>query len=104
MELWTGGACKAVVHRVVNRSGRDRYSTAFFRGNAYDTVCRPLLEPPAGVQTTAEAAGSGSVIAESVLDEFRPVRVGSAFNSLVRLYYSPGEGAAAANPAVMQAA
>ena len=51
MECWTGGRFRSTPHRVVNRTGRERYSIAFFSVPDYGTVVRPLLP-----ETAAEAA------------------------------------------------
>jgi isopenicillin N synthase-like dioxygenase len=104
LELWTGGAFTAVVHRVVNRSGRERYSSAFFRANAMDTVCRPLLAPT-DVQPKAgsnNASSSGNAVVDCVLDELRPVRVGSVYNALP--FYRIGDGSVTAASVVQAAA
>jgi len=42
LELVTCGRFPATMHRVVNRSGAERYSVPFFISPDYDTVLRPL--------------------------------------------------------------
>jgi isopenicillin N synthase-like dioxygenase len=42
LELLTGGLYYPAKHRVVNRSGIDRYSVPFFLSPAFDTVLTPL--------------------------------------------------------------
>lgn len=42
LELLTSGVCYPAKHRVVNRSGRDRYSVPFFFSPNFDTVVDPL--------------------------------------------------------------
>ena len=42
LELLTSGVCYPAKHRVVNRSGKDRYSVPFFFSPNFDTVVDPL--------------------------------------------------------------
>jgi isopenicillin N synthase-like dioxygenase len=63
LELWSGGRFPASVHRVVNYSGAERYSIAFFRGNAPSTVVRPLL-PPVGCGDVRAGASQSSVASD----------------------------------------
>lgn len=42
LEAWTSGKYKLNLHRVVNRSGTDRYSVPFFYNGHPDCVIRPL--------------------------------------------------------------
>jgi isopenicillin N synthase-like dioxygenase len=48
LEIFSNGVFKAPVHRVVNPSGRERFSSPFYRGAAPDTMLRPLVPPAAG--------------------------------------------------------
>ncbi len=43
LELWSGGRLKSTPHRVVNRSGRERYSFPYFAVPRHDVVVAPLL-------------------------------------------------------------
>ena len=44
MKLWTNGLFKATPHRVINRSGRQRYSVAFFMNADDGARVTPMLE------------------------------------------------------------
>jgi len=44
MKIWTGGMFMATPHRVINRSGRERFSIPFFMNPTRDAVIRPILE------------------------------------------------------------
>jgi len=53
MQIWTNGEFSSTPHRVINRSGADRYSIPFFVNPRWDVPVRPLIgEVPA--QTEAE--------------------------------------------------
>lgn len=44
MKIWTNGMFMATPHRVINRSGRERYSIPFFMNPTHDALVRPILE------------------------------------------------------------
>jgi isopenicillin N synthase-like dioxygenase len=46
LKVWTDGIFSSTVHRVINRSGRERYSIPFFMYPSYDAVIQPLLRNP----------------------------------------------------------
>ncbi|WP_120636082.1 isopenicillin N synthase family oxygenase [Ruegeria sp. EL01] len=43
LELWSGGRLKSTPHRVVNKSGRERYSFPYFAVPRHDVIVAPLL-------------------------------------------------------------
>jgi isopenicillin N synthase-like dioxygenase len=44
MKIWTGGRFMATPHRVINRSGKERYSIPFFMNPGFDVKVRPILD------------------------------------------------------------
>ena len=46
LKVWTDGIFSSTLHRVINRSGRERYSIPFFMYPSYDALIRPLLKNP----------------------------------------------------------
>ncbi len=48
LKLWTNGLFKATPHRVINRSGRQRYSVAFFMNADDDARVTPMLQETRG--------------------------------------------------------
>lgn len=44
LHRWSNGVLKSTPHRVINRSGQERYSCAFFYDPYVDTVVTPLAE------------------------------------------------------------
>jgi isopenicillin N synthase-like dioxygenase len=46
LKVWTDGVYSSTLHRVINRSGRERYSIPFFMYPSYDALIRPLLTNP----------------------------------------------------------
>lgn len=43
MKIWTNGLFMATPHRVINRSGRERYSIPFFMNPTHDAIITPIL-------------------------------------------------------------
>ena len=48
LELWSGGYFVSTPHKVLNKTGKDRYSFPYFSVPRYDTIIEPLLEPQSG--------------------------------------------------------
>ncbi|MEM8708156.1 MAG: 2-oxoglutarate and iron-dependent oxygenase domain-containing protein [Actinomycetota bacterium] len=57
LELWSGGEYVATPHRVVNRSGRERYSFPYFVVPNHRVVVEPLLPRRAGYDTAPMPVG-----------------------------------------------
>ncbi|MEM8706225.1 MAG: 2OG-Fe(II) oxygenase family protein [Actinomycetota bacterium] len=58
LELWSGGEYAATPHRVVNRSGRERYSFPYFVVPRHDVTVRPLVAPQPGYDTAPMPVGA----------------------------------------------
>jgi isopenicillin N synthase-like dioxygenase len=46
LKVWSDGVFSSTLHRVINRSGRRRYSVPFFMYPSFDAVIQPLLKNP----------------------------------------------------------
>jgi isopenicillin N synthase-like dioxygenase len=111
LELWSGGRFPASVHRVVNYSGDERYSIAFFRGNAPSTLVRPLLPPigcgdvrsgagqpavPDNSSSSSSSAESAAEVAADCTTQYQPVLFGDYIKGFSAAFNRPAAGAPAA--------
>jgi isopenicillin N synthase-like dioxygenase len=46
LKVWTDGILSSTRHRVINRTGRERYSVPFFLLPSFDAVIQPLMKNP----------------------------------------------------------
>jgi isopenicillin N synthase-like dioxygenase len=46
LKVWTDGIFSSTVHRVINRTGKDRYSIPYFMFPSYDALVTPLMKNP----------------------------------------------------------
>lgn len=46
LKVWTDGVFTSAVHRVINRSGNERYSIPFFMYPSFDALIQPLVKNP----------------------------------------------------------
>ena len=58
LELWSGGRFPATPHRVVNRSGRQRYSFPYFVVPNHSITVEPLVAPLDGFDKTPMPVGA----------------------------------------------
>ena len=60
MEIWSGGHFVSTPHKVINRSGKERYSFPYFAVPRYDVVVKPLREPVPGFERAEMHSGDVS--------------------------------------------
>ncbi len=60
LELWSGGRLVSTPHRVVNRSGRERYSFPYFAVPRHDVTVEPLIDPLPGFSRPSVHCGHWS--------------------------------------------
>jgi isopenicillin N synthase-like dioxygenase len=54
LKVWTDGILSSTLHRVINRSGHERYSIPFFMYPSYDALIKPLMKNPDPVNVAPE--------------------------------------------------
>ncbi|MCB4455142.1 isopenicillin N synthase family dioxygenase [Leisingera sp. McT4-56] len=60
LELWSGGRLVSTPHRVVNKTGQERYSFPYFAVPRHDVVVAPLLPPVEGFDRPSVHCGHWS--------------------------------------------
>jgi isopenicillin N synthase-like dioxygenase len=60
LQTWSGGRYVSTPHRVVNRSGRERYSFPYFMVPRFDVTIEPILPPLPGFDCPAVNCGHWS--------------------------------------------
>lgn len=60
LELWSGGRLISTPHRVINRSGHERYAFPYFAVPSHNTVVAPLLPPLPGFDRPSVHCGHWS--------------------------------------------
>jgi len=60
LELWSGGYFVSTPHKVVNKSGADRYSFPYFAVPRFDTVVKPVRAPQPGFDRDSVHVGDVS--------------------------------------------
>lgn len=82
MRTWTAGILLATPHRVVNRSGKERFSIPFFATPDYDAKLAPLVKNPniidAPVFATAVSSETCGAHLVALYDRIWPAPVGAA--------------------------
>jgi len=75
MQIWTNGEFSSTPHRVINRSGIDRYSIPFFANPRYDVPVKPLIGTTGETEETPGAgAGAGAGEYEEEIFELYQLR------------------------------
>ncbi|MGB1255982.1 MAG: isopenicillin N synthase family dioxygenase [Thiolinea sp.] len=57
LETWSGGRYLSTPHRVINRTGRERYSFPYFVVPRHDVMIEPLVEPLPGFSWRTISSG-----------------------------------------------
>ena len=60
LELWSGGYFVSTPHKVVNKSGAERYSFPYFAVPRFDTVVAPLIPMQPGFDRSPVHVGDVS--------------------------------------------
>lgn len=70
LQLWTRNRIKATVHRVVNLSTRERYSSPYFFRPSLDTILDPAVFDGSSVASTNTSEEGNALSCEEVLSSF----------------------------------
>ena len=71
MQIWTNGEFSSTPHRVINRSGIDRYSIPFFANPRYDVPVKPLIGTTGETEETPGAGAGAGEYEEEIFELYQ---------------------------------